>query len=397
MLASLVAALVSAFCYGVAAVMQAIAVRSASHQKAAARAGDGSVRVDPGLVVRMLHQWLFVASLAIDIVGFVAQLVALRRLPLFAVQAIIAANLAVTAVFASVLMHVALHWREWLAVVGVVAGVGLLGSSAGAEGATKVGAEFQLALIVAVGGVAVAGLAAARLPSPARTPVLGAVAGLGYAVLAVAARILPGFTPQQLVRDPAAYTLAAAGIVSFMFYASALEGGSVTVATAAVVLAETTPPAVVGVLFLGDTTRPGLTGVAVLGFILAVVSAVALARFGEASEHEPSPEAALAGGALAGVQPVGHDAAGARAGPGRDESGQPGKDEAAAGHPVHRSAAAGLPGRDQAGQEGSGGLGYRGPARWASVNGDSPAIPAARRGRDVPGQDSPAGQRPWYR
>ena len=107
MLASLVAALVSAFCYGVAAVMQAIAVRSASHQRAAALAGDGSVRVDPGLVVRMLHQWLFVASLAIDIVGFVAQLVALRRLPLFAVQAIIAANLAVTAVFASVLMHVA--------------------------------------------------------------------------------------------------------------------------------------------------------------------------------------------------------------------------------------------------------------------------------------------------
>ncbi len=58
-----------------------------------------------------------------------------------------------------------------------------------------------------------------------------------------------------------------------------------TVATAAVVLAETMPPAVVGVLFLGDTTRHGLTGIAVLGFILAVVCAVALARFGEASEE----------------------------------------------------------------------------------------------------------------
>jgi hypothetical protein len=104
-------------------------------------------------------------------------------------------------------------------------------------------------------------------------------------VLAVSARILPGFTPDQLVRDPAAYTLAAAGIVSFMLYASALEGGSVTVATAAVVLAETTPPAVVGVIFLGDTTRHGLTGLAVLGFILAVVCALALARFGEASER----------------------------------------------------------------------------------------------------------------
>ena len=37
-------------------------------------------------------------SLGLDLLGFVAQLVALRRLPLFAVQAIVAGNLAVTAV-----------------------------------------------------------------------------------------------------------------------------------------------------------------------------------------------------------------------------------------------------------------------------------------------------------
>jgi drug/metabolite transporter (DMT)-like permease len=290
MLASLVAALVSAFCYGVAAVMQAMAVRSASHRPAPDAAGAPAAgRVDPGLVVRMLRQWPFVASLGIDLIGFLAQLVALRRLPLFAVQAMIAANLAVTAVFASWLMHIVLSWREWAAVAGVVVGVGLLGSSAGAQGAATVGPAFQLGLIVAVAGVAVAGMAAARLPNRARTSVLGAVAGLGYAVLAVSARILPGFAPEQLIRDPATYTLAAAGIISFLLYTSALEGGSVTVATAAVVLAETMPPAVVGVVFLGDSTRHGLTGVAVLGFILAVVCAVALARFGEASEDCEAP------------------------------------------------------------------------------------------------------------
>jgi hypothetical protein len=76
-----------------------------------------------------------------------------------------------------------------------------------------------------------------------------------------------------------------------MLYAAALDGGSVTVATAAVVLAETAPPAVVGVLLLGDQTRPGLAGVAVAGFILAVVSAVALARFGEAGEQHDSAKA----------------------------------------------------------------------------------------------------------
>ncbi|HXW45795.1 MAG TPA: hypothetical protein VEL03_13465 [Streptosporangiaceae bacterium] len=312
MLLSLLAALVSAFCYGIASVMQAIAVRSASRRSAADP--DAAQGVDPGLVVRMLRQGLFLASIGIDIVGFIAQLIALRRLPLFAVQAIIAANLAVTAVFAAWLMKARLTGREWLAVAGVVIGVGLLGSSAGAEGAARVGWAFRLGLIIAVAAVAVAGVAAARLPNPARTPLLGAIAGLGYSVLAVSARILPGFAPQQLVRSPATYTLAAAGIVSFMLYAAALDGGSVTTATAGVILAETLPPAVVGVLFLGDTTRRGLTGLAALGFGLAVVCAVALARFGEAGEEhgsEPArrPEhqdAALRRAALGGHEAPGH-------------------------------------------------------------------------------------------
>src|SRR5580692_6046443 len=169
--------MVAALCYGIAAVMQAMAVRAASLRPAHSPADGVMTGVDPGLVVRMLHQWRFIASLGIDLVGFLAQLVALRRLPLFAVQAIIAANLAVTAVFAAWLIKVKLSWREWLAVAGVVVGVGLLGSSAGAQGAATVGIGFQIALMVAVAGVGVAGVAAARLPGRARTPALGATAG----------------------------------------------------------------------------------------------------------------------------------------------------------------------------------------------------------------------------
>jgi drug/metabolite transporter (DMT)-like permease len=286
-LVSLAAAVVAALCYGVAAVMQAMAVRAASRRtdRTASRGSAALGNVDPSLVWRMLHQWRFIASLVLDLIGFVAQLIALRRLPLFAVQAIIAANLAVTAVAAAWLIHLELTVREWLAVAGVVIGVGMLGSSAGAQTVTGVSDEFKLALILAVAGIALVGVIASRMRSPAKTPVLGAVAGLGYGVLAVAARVLPGFSVHELIRDPAAYALAAAGVVSFMLYATALEDGSVTVATAAVVLAETIPPALVGIMFLGDHTRPGLGGVAVFGFSLAVVCAVALARFGETDEE----------------------------------------------------------------------------------------------------------------
>ena len=296
MLVSLIAALIAALCYGVASVMQAIAVREASHRA-------GLTGVDPGLVPRLLHQWRFVASVAIDTLGFLAQLVALQRLPLFAVQAMVAANLAVIAVLASVVIGVSLSWREWLAVTGVVAGVGLLGSSAGAEGAHQAGAVFKIALIVATAVLGVCGLIAARLPVPARTLVLGTVAGLGYGVLGVAARVLTGFEPLTLIRDPAAYAVVAGGLISFVFYTSALEGGSVTVATAAVVLAETLPPALIGVIFLGDTTRHGLAPVAVIGFVIAVASALALARFGEAGQDTGGPHPASGGAGHPSGQP----------------------------------------------------------------------------------------------
>jgi drug/metabolite transporter (DMT)-like permease len=281
-LVSLIAAVVAAIFYGVASVMQAIAVRAASHRKP----DETSAGVDPGLLPRLLHQWRFVLSICLDALGFVAQLVALQRLPLFAVQAFVASNLAVTAVVASWVIGVTLSWREWAAVIGVVVGVGLLGSSAGAEGAAQVGAVFKLALIVAVAGLAVVGMAAAKLNEPYRTTALGLTAGFGYGVLSIAARVLDGFSPFQLARDPATYAIIAAGIISFMFYATALEGGSVTVATAAVVLAETIPPAIIGVIFLGDQTRRGLAVVAWGGFFLAVASAVILARFGEAHHTE---------------------------------------------------------------------------------------------------------------
>jgi len=287
MLASLTAALVAALFYGIASVMQSVAAHEASNRKPQDADAGG---VDPGLLPRMLRQWRFVVSLCLDALGFVAQLIALQRLPLFAVQAIVAANLAVTAVVASLVIKVRLSWREWLAVTGVVAGVGLLGSSAGPEGASQAGVVFKLALIVAIAALGLIGLAAARLlRDPARTLALGLVAGFGYGVIGIAARVLNGFEPLTLLRDPAAYAVAAAGIVSFVFYATALEGGSVTVATAAVVLAETLPPALIGVVFLGDRTRPGLGPAAVAGFLLAVASAVMLARFGEADRPGQSP------------------------------------------------------------------------------------------------------------
>jgi len=317
MLVSLVAGIVAAVCYGVASVMQAVAARAAS-----ARA-EGQTGVDPGLLGRLLRQGPFLVSLLLDLAGFVAQLVALHRLPLFAVQAMVAANLAVIAVLDAIVFRATPSARERLAVLGVVAGVGLLGSSAGAEGADHASTAFKVGVIVVTAVVGGCGLAAARLPGPrSRALLLGTVAGLGYGLIGIAARVLTGFTHLSLFTDPALYGLVAAAVVAFVFYTTALEGGSVTVVTGAVVLAETLPPAVIGVLFLGDTTRHGLAPVAAVGFVLAVVSALLLAHFGEGEgrhEHVPKHAGGRDGGAAKAAsgapRPPGRHARNRNAGP----------------------------------------------------------------------------------
>jgi carbohydrate-binding DOMON domain-containing protein len=137
-----------------------------------------------------------------------------------------------------------------------------------------------------LGGLGVvAGLAPRRL----RSPSLGLVAGLLFGVVALAGRVVWTSSLLKLLTDPAAYTVAVAGVLATLFYASALQRGSVTTTTALMVVGETVVPSIVGVVALGDTTRPGFTVLAGLGFALAVAAALALARFGELATASAEP------------------------------------------------------------------------------------------------------------
>jgi drug/metabolite transporter (DMT)-like permease len=283
MLWSLLGAMAAAVCFGVGSVLQAIAARSTP------TAGG----VDPRLLVRLVRQAPFLVGVGLDLLGFVAELAALRSLPLFVVQAAVAANLAVTAVVAARVLHARLAAREWLAVVAVCVGLGMLGLSAGHENPASVSLTFRFVLLGCVAVIAAAGMVAGRLRGAAGSAALGLVAGFGFGFVAIGARVLTSLSPLDLVRDPAAYVVAGGGLVAFLFFATALQRGSVTTTTAAVVVAETVMPALIGAALLGDATRHGYLWAAVLGFSLAVAGALALARFGEpvagAGEDDASP------------------------------------------------------------------------------------------------------------
>ncbi|MEU0245731.1 DMT family transporter [Streptomyces sp. NPDC006235] len=277
----MVCALGAAVCFGTATVLQAMAARAVA-------GGPGG---DVALLWRALRQWRYLVGLGMDGLGFLLQIIALRSVPIYAVGAALAASLAVTAVVAARLLRVRLSRLEWAAVGVVCAGLALLGLASGAEGDEGGQVWLKWAMLAAAFGVLLLGAAGGRLPERGRALALGLGAGLGFGVVEVAVRLIDGLTPGALVTNPAVYALLLGGGAAFLLLTSALQRGSVTTATAGLVLGETVAPALIGVVWLGDRTRPGLGWAAVLGFAVAVAGALALSRFGEAPvEREERPE-----------------------------------------------------------------------------------------------------------
>lgn len=278
-LAGLLCAAGAALCYGVASLLEAVAARRA----------DDVEGLDPRLMVRLLRSWQYVLGTGLDGLGFLLSLVAVRTLPLFVVQSVVASFLAITAILGAIFLGMRLGRADRVGISVVVAGLVLVGASATSDTSVDVSRAEQWGVLVAAVVLAVVAVPLARLNGGAGATALGAVAGLGYAVTAVASRMLPGDLSldhigdevDTLLTNPSTYGLAVGGAVAMLTYSIALQRGSVTRATAPLVVGETVAPAIVGLLLLGDHARHGWAPVAVVGFVLAVAGAVSLARHGE--------------------------------------------------------------------------------------------------------------------
>ncbi|MGC4943401.1 hypothetical protein [Kribbella sp. DT2] len=292
MLLGLGAALGAAVLFGVAAILQAVGSR---------KVPTGS-ELDPrrlaGFVVALLKQPAFLAALVLNLAGFGLHFVALRLLPLYLAQAGIAASLVVTALLATRLMADQLSVVEWSAVVAVCVGLGALAVSAGDAGEAARHHGLTIGLIVGLVVIAVVGAVVSRSQHTSATAVLGLLAGLGYAGVAISARMLDDGSLGALLGSPTTYTLPVSGGLAFVLYSLALQRGSVTLATTPMIALQTITPAAVGVFVLDDAVRSGWGAAAVGGFVLTAIGALILVRFEsvkDSSEPATSTEARPAG------------------------------------------------------------------------------------------------------
>lgn len=287
MVIGLVCAFGAALSYGVASVLQAFAVRQTP-------LAEG---LDPNLVLRLLRSWRYVLGLGLDGLGFLLTVVAVQSLPLFVVQSIVASFLAITAVLGALFLGMALTKDDWIGLTVTLVGLILVGLSAAEDGQVAVSEVEEWGLLVVT--LMLAGLAVplGALTGTRGAAALGAIAGLAFGATSVAARMLPeslalsdlSGSISTLLRTPSAYALAIAGALAILAYSTALQRGSVTAATAPLVVGETVAPALVGILLLGDRPREGWEVVAVIGFVLAVAGALSLARHGDLADETAPP------------------------------------------------------------------------------------------------------------
>jgi drug/metabolite transporter (DMT)-like permease len=278
------AALLACVGYGTASVLQSYAAGRSS----AGGADDGpTLRTT---ITAMLAP-IFIAGMALDLLGFVGSLVSARLIPLFLSQTIISANLVVTAILSIFVLHVRLHRRDWIAIAIVLVALCILGATAGRLGegdpgvATHWGVLVVSVIILAAGAVLVR-----RLGRNAAVPA-GLIAGVLYGAMAVAVRVVHGLEPfdiRALLTDPALWAVVVAGLGGFYLFTVALQVGSVNGVAAALVVGETVVPGIVGVVVLGDSARPGYGWLVALAFAAAIIGAVAVAVFG-AAEYERTP------------------------------------------------------------------------------------------------------------
>ena len=273
-----------------AALLACVGSGTASVLQSYAAGRSGAAESGPTLrsTITAMIAPIFIAGMALDLLGFAGSLVSARLIPLFLSQTIMSANLVVTAVLSIFVLHVRLHRRDWTAIAIVLVALCILGATAGPLGDRDPGAVMHWGVLMGSAIILGLGVGLVRLLGRNAAVPAGLIAGVLYGAMAVAIRLVDGLDPlnlRVLLTDPALWAVVLAGLGGFYLFTVALQVGSVNGVAAALVVGETVVPGIVGVVLLGDVSRPGYGWLVVIAFIAAVAGAVALA-FSSAAEYE---------------------------------------------------------------------------------------------------------------
>jgi hypothetical protein len=270
--------------YGIANLLQSVAAARTRHER----------RFHLSLLVRLCGHRTYLLGIGCQVTAFLLAFLARRELPLFLVQASVAAGLGVTAVLGVLTLKWQLPAAELALLGGLGGGVAALIVAAQPAPSRQLGPWAEAGLAAVLAAIAVAGFAAVRLRGAPGSVALGSLAGVAFGAAAVASRPLANVDGvHRFVTDPLLYLVLAHSIVGQLLLGLAMQRGSTTAAVAAMDAASAVPAAVIGLVLLGDRIWPGREWLAALGFLVTLGAVLGLTRYAEPQHHQAANRVAV--------------------------------------------------------------------------------------------------------
>lgn len=278
MAAPLIASIAAACAYGVGSVLQSAGAKRSGGQPGA-----------KGLV-GIARDRAYLAGLTCDFAGWLLMIYAVRHLPLFAVQTVLAGSLVVTAGLGWAVLGCRLRPHAIATMCVSVVGLVLVGTSAGIDSPADRHGLVKWLLLIWCPAAVVGGLLIARSAGAVTT---GCVAGVLFSLGVTTVRTIEDVhSVGELLANPLTWVVLAYSGTALAVHARALEVGKVGPVTAAMWSTEIVVGSTLGFILLGDQVRHGAGWQAIVGLVLAVGSTVVLANSAQHDETPVSSEAA---------------------------------------------------------------------------------------------------------
>lgn len=265
---SVLAALGTAICNGVSAILQ----------KAGADSHPRAKSLHPGLMFRLLGNVPYVAGALIDLVAWALTLVAVHNLPLFLVQPITGLSVIVTVLIEWLYFKKPFHMPTLLAMLVILGGLSIIASQATVQTAHAVNGFSYIFIIVILPLILLAlGLWSVRVQKPWATFLLSTLAGIGFGGTAITGRMLSIDKPYWHILITLPFlSLVAYGVIGVMLFTVALQRHHASTVNAAMITFETLVPLTVGLLVLGDKPRGGSIIVILFGAVIALAGTISV-------------------------------------------------------------------------------------------------------------------------
>jgi len=265
--------LVAALLYAAASVLQ--------HRAAVAAPREHSLRM--GLLGHLAQQPWWIAGIAADAGGFIAQFLALGHGPLVIVQPLLVSCLLFALPLGAVLAHRRVTANEiWAAAAVVIGLTALLLSTSPAAGTSSVHLGSWVVLFIAT-GLPVALLVAGAVRMPAAKPLmLASAAGIIYGLTAALTKTSAHQLGQglgHLLGNWEVYALVAVGLFGMLLTQSAFQAGPLKASLPALTVADPVVSILIGITVLHETvdSNPFRLVVGVIGAAVMIGGVIALA------------------------------------------------------------------------------------------------------------------------